>query len=185
MDIPVKKTLALALTALPIVVAGGRPRPRGGAQESTGAVEHVGTIYHGPLEEVSGIVKSTRYDDVYWVHNDGGHEARLYPIDGAGKVIVAESAEGTPGPGNSSPPDGSCPADDGAYSEVFVVPETGDRSVPVLSRNGRSSGIGWGKGLAVCRVPARVDIARVVVGGPHGTRTHDLRVANAALSQLS
>ena len=28
-------------------------------------------------------------------------------------------------------------------------------------------------------------VARVGVGGPHGTRTHDLRVANAALSQLS
>ena len=110
-ELPVKKTLALALalTVLPDVVAVGRPRPRGGAQDSTGAVEHVGTMDHGPLEEVSGIVKSARYDDVYWVHNDGGHEARLYPIDGAGTVIVAESAEGTPGPGNSSPRDGSRP----------------------------------------------------------------------------
>ena len=33
--------------------------------------------------------------------------------------------------------------------------------------------------------PASADIEGVVVGGPHGTRTHDLRVANAALSQLS
>ena len=34
-------------------------------------------------------------------------------------------------------------------------------------------------------VAASVDLSRVGVGGPHGTRTHDLRVANAALSQLS
>ena len=32
---------------------------------------------------------------------------------------------------------------------------------------------------------ASVDLAGVMSGGPHGTRTHDLRVANAALSQLS
>ena len=34
-------------------------------------------------------------------------------------------------------------------------------------------------------MPVSVDPVWVVVGGPHGTRTHDLRVANAALSQLS
>ena len=34
-------------------------------------------------------------------------------------------------------------------------------------------------------MPVSSDPAWVVGGGPHGTRTHDLRVANAALSQLS
>ena len=34
-------------------------------------------------------------------------------------------------------------------------------------------------------MPVSGDLAGVVNGGPHGTRTHDLRVANAALSQLS
>ena len=34
-------------------------------------------------------------------------------------------------------------------------------------------------------MPVTGDPEWVVVGGPHGTRTHDLRVANAALSQLS
>ena len=34
-------------------------------------------------------------------------------------------------------------------------------------------------------MPVSVDPSWVGVGGPHGTRTHDLRVANAALSQLS
>ena len=33
--------------------------------------------------------------------------------------------------------------------------------------------------------PVNVDHGRLKNGGPHGTRTHDLRVANAALSQLS
>ena len=32
---------------------------------------------------------------------------------------------------------------------------------------------------------ANISVERVGVGGPHGARTHDLRVANAALSQLS
>ncbi len=34
-------------------------------------------------------------------------------------------------------------------------------------------------------MPVSVDPVWVMSGGPHGTRTHDLRVANAALSQLS
>ena len=34
-------------------------------------------------------------------------------------------------------------------------------------------------------MPVTGDPVWVGVGGPHGTRTHDLRVANAALSQLS
>jgi len=40
-----------------------------------------------PIREMSGIAKSKRYDDVYWVHNDSGDMPRVFAIDGEGKVI--------------------------------------------------------------------------------------------------
>lgn len=44
-------------------------------------------ISFNPIVEMSGIVKSKRFDDVYWVHNDSGDSARLFAIDSKGKVI--------------------------------------------------------------------------------------------------
>ena len=35
------------------------------------------------LSEVSGIVKSKRFDDVFWVHNDSRESARLFALGGA------------------------------------------------------------------------------------------------------
>lgn len=34
----------------------------------------------GPARENSGIVKSRRHDDLFWMHNDSGDEPRIYPI---------------------------------------------------------------------------------------------------------
>lgn len=42
------------------------------------------------IEEMSGIVKSEQFADVYWVHNDSGDVPRLFAIDGNGQVIVPE-----------------------------------------------------------------------------------------------
>lgn len=42
------------------------------------------TIVH---PETSGIIKSRLYDDVYWVHNDSGHETAIIPINRSGEVI--------------------------------------------------------------------------------------------------
>ena len=40
-----------------------------------GPVRRVGTMRHGPLDEVSGIVASRTYPGVYWVHRQlAGYE---------------------------------------------------------------------------------------------------------------
>ncbi|MFP6807511.1 MAG: hypothetical protein VB957_10065 [Pseudomonadales bacterium] len=44
-------------------------------------------VTFNPVKEMSGIVKSKRFEDVFWVHNDSGDEPRLFAIDGKGKVI--------------------------------------------------------------------------------------------------
>lgn len=46
----------------------------------------VGRVTHPPISEMSGIVKSRRYDNVWWVHNDSGNPARLFAIDSTGGV---------------------------------------------------------------------------------------------------
>jgi hypothetical protein len=51
-------------------------------------VTPVALVSHGPIEEMSGIVKSARYPDTYWVHNDSGDTARLFAIRADGQVIV-------------------------------------------------------------------------------------------------
>lgn len=40
----------------------------------------------GPNKENSGIVKSRRYDDLFWMHNDSGNAPRIYPVRRNGKV---------------------------------------------------------------------------------------------------
>lgn len=52
-----------------------------------GAPEKIFEVGFEPIREMSGLVKSKRYEDVYWVHNDSGNKARLFAIDGKGKVI--------------------------------------------------------------------------------------------------
>ena len=47
-----------------------------------------GTMTHPPLGEVSGIVRSATYPDIWWVHNDSGDEPRLYATDGKGKIVM-------------------------------------------------------------------------------------------------
>lgn len=57
------------------------------------AVQRIGTVAHEPLTEISGIVKSATYPDVWWVHNDSGHAARLFAVDAEGQVIVPEGLQ--------------------------------------------------------------------------------------------
>jgi hypothetical protein len=44
-------------------------------------------IRFSALNELSGIVKSRRFEDVYWAHNDSGDQPRLFALDGQGKII--------------------------------------------------------------------------------------------------
>ncbi|MBC8141444.1 MAG: hypothetical protein H7Y38_08375 [Armatimonadetes bacterium] len=48
----------------------------------------VATITHPPINELSGMVKSRRYPNTYWVHNDSGDAARLFAVRSDGTVIV-------------------------------------------------------------------------------------------------
>ncbi len=50
-------------------------------------VKEIGSVVHGPLQEISGIVKSQSYPDTYWVHNDSGDAPGLFSITGKGDVI--------------------------------------------------------------------------------------------------
>ena len=45
-------------------------------------------VRHPAINEMSGIVRSRRSPDVWWVHNDSGDEARLFPINARGELIM-------------------------------------------------------------------------------------------------
>ena len=46
----------------------------------------LGKIDFPAIVECSGITKSRLWDDIYWVHNDAGNKARIYPIHKNGKI---------------------------------------------------------------------------------------------------
>lgn len=45
-------------------------------------------VTHEPLGEMSGMVKSRRYPNTYWVHNDSGDAPRIFAVRGDGSVIM-------------------------------------------------------------------------------------------------
>jgi hypothetical protein len=51
-------------------------------------LQHVVAVSHPPLNEISGIIRSRTYPDVWWVHNDSGDQARLFAINAQGQVIM-------------------------------------------------------------------------------------------------
>jgi hypothetical protein len=50
-------------------------------------------VAHPPIAEQSGIVRSRKFDDVYWVHNDSGHAARLFAVRRDGGVVVPRGVD--------------------------------------------------------------------------------------------
>ena len=50
----------------------------------------IATTTHDSIDEMSGLVKSQRFPDVYWVHNDSGDSPRLFAIDRHGRVIITD-----------------------------------------------------------------------------------------------
>ncbi len=48
----------------------------------------VATATHPPLNEISGMIRSRTYPDVWWVHNDSGDKARLFAINAQGQPIM-------------------------------------------------------------------------------------------------
>jgi hypothetical protein len=58
------------------------------AQSNPDNIFTVGSVQHGPIAEMSGIVKSRKRENLYWVHNDSGDEARIFAIDSEGNTII-------------------------------------------------------------------------------------------------
>ena len=62
------------------------PSASAGQATDDARLTKVGRVSHPPVGEMSGIVKSQRYDNVWWVHNDRGNQPRLFAIDSTGSV---------------------------------------------------------------------------------------------------
>lgn len=81
----------IAMLLVPAVVSFGADA--GGPQaerQASGATKTIFKLGFKTIDEMSGIVKSERFEEVYWVHNDSGDTPRLFAIDGNGQVIVPE-----------------------------------------------------------------------------------------------
>lgn len=52
------------------------------------APEPYARVISEPIDEMSGIVKSRRRANLYWVHNDSGDSARIFAIDGQGRSVL-------------------------------------------------------------------------------------------------
>jgi hypothetical protein len=60
-------------------------------------LEIVSRLPPGPVKENSGIVRSRRHDDLFWMHNDSGDEPRIYPIRRSGEPYKKSRESETPG----------------------------------------------------------------------------------------
>ena len=56
--------------------------------QDTIQLEPAAVVEHGALDEMSGLVASHRYPDVYWTHNDSGDSARIFALRSDGSVVV-------------------------------------------------------------------------------------------------
>lgn len=70
--------LLFLLTSLPLAAQSGERLAPAPSAHVTAA----------PLTEMSGIVKSRRRDDLYWVHNDSGDSARIFAITAEGASVL-------------------------------------------------------------------------------------------------
>jgi hypothetical protein len=86
------------LRALGLVALAGVTLGAAGQRAEPLRLEAAGFVNHPPVAEMSGIVKSRRHEDLYWVHNDSGHPARLFAIRATGEVVKpAGSDDSYPG----------------------------------------------------------------------------------------
>jgi len=59
------------------------------------SIESYAKISSEMINESSGIIKSQKYDDVYWTHNDSGDEARIFAIRKDGSLIEPSNKAGS------------------------------------------------------------------------------------------
>lgn len=82
--------LRVAVLALFIGALSACGIPMGGGDSS-----HLqGLIVDQQLNEISGMVASKKFKDVYWVLNDGGNTANLYAIDEYGTRVATLTVDG-------------------------------------------------------------------------------------------
>lgn len=55
----------------------------------------LGVISQPDLDEISGIVASRTYEDVYWVHNDSGDGGAIYSVDSTGSRLGTVTLDAT------------------------------------------------------------------------------------------
>jgi len=55
---------------------------------SNAEIRHIGSVAHPPVDEMSGIVKSRMFENLWWVHNDHGNAARVFGINREGEVVM-------------------------------------------------------------------------------------------------
>lgn len=77
--------LSILLSPIPLFFAGSSPATAQGERLTLAPFAH---IQSEPISEMSGIIKSRRRDDLYWVHNDSGDSARIFAIDGNGRSVL-------------------------------------------------------------------------------------------------
>ena len=77
--------IAVAAVAVPILQ---------GMQSGMTSLAPAGRVAHPAIDEMSGIVKSGRYRDVYWVQNDSGDKPRFFAIDAQGRFIGPPNGQG-------------------------------------------------------------------------------------------
>lgn len=84
--------IAALCTVLILGRGGYATQPEGDGIEAEDPWEHllhhVVAVAHPPLNEISGIIRSRTYPDVWWVHNDSGDLPRLFAINAQGQPIM-------------------------------------------------------------------------------------------------
>jgi len=79
----------LTLAAVTVLSLGGAALPAGpaaAADPTPGAPKKLFSIDDPRVDESSGLAKSAKHDGIWWTVNDSGDTARVFGIDGEGKV---------------------------------------------------------------------------------------------------
>ncbi|MEQ1932907.1 MAG: hypothetical protein ABL962_03370, partial [Fimbriimonadaceae bacterium] len=56
-------------------------------------LEKIATVSHESVTEMSGIIQSQQHKGIYWVQNDSGDSARIFPIRLDGSVVKTANAK--------------------------------------------------------------------------------------------
>ncbi len=88
------RVLRVLVAGLAVLLAAGASSPAWG-QPADPRLQKDGEATHPPIDEMSGIVKSPQFDNVWWVHNDSGDSPRLFAIDSTGAAHLAPWRRGT------------------------------------------------------------------------------------------